>query len=865
MMEIRYGDYPKVAVLIKENAFKIARNIEKYYVSPLVDMGISISDIMVLPLSYDKKKVSVKYAKIWLNDIYESLPESVTTLLVTDGEYFKVLTGAKKADPHTGYIMPCIHEGFEDLSCTLSVNFQALVYTPDLQGKLTRSLEVVRDHLQNSYSAPGTGIITEEYYPKTVQEIEDWLENLHQYPKLSCDIEGFSLKFMDCGVGTISFCWNEHCGVAFPVDLQIFEHDAIKVRQLLLRFFKTYKGHLIYHNSSFDVKVLIYQLFMKNLGDYHGMLAGLDIMTRKLHDTKLIAYLALNKCGRTSYKLKDLAQEFAGNWAQDDIHDITKIDPDNLLRYNLVDGLSTWHLYNKYAPAVLDDKQEGIYFDLFLPAVKVLLQTELVGMPIDPVKVQEAKKILQDIVDDHTSFLLNNATVQSFQRKQRISMAEKDNAARLEKSITKKIKIKTWENFEDVQFNPNSNDQVKDLIYEFMGYEAVDFTDTKEPAVGAKTLKKVRNQSRTDDDREIFNNLIGLSKAMKVLTSFIPAFEEARQLPDGSYRLYGNFNLGGTQSGRLSSSNPNLQNIPSGSTYAAIIKACFISSHGRIFGGADFNALEAVIEALLSRDPNKQAIYIDGYDSHCFNTFHYFGDQMPDIINTLESINSIKKKYPELRQKSKAPTFALTYQGTWFTIMKSAGCSKEEAKQIEQRYLNAYKVSLKWLNDFLDEAHDIGYVAGCFGLKIRTPLLKGALKSKYKMPKGVQAERRSAGNAKTQSYGMLNTRATNEFMSRVWKSQYRYRIMPCAQIHDATYFVWDDDPWVTHWVNINLIECMRWQDLPELQHPVIKLGAELDLYWPHWGNKVTLKNGATVADIRQAACKHKEEVYAMAA
>jgi DNA polymerase I len=301
----------------------------------------------------------------------------------------------------------------------------------------------------------------------------------------------------------------------------------------------------------------------------------------------------------------------------------------------------------------------------------------------------------------------------------------------------------------------------------------------------------------------------------------------------------------------------NLQNLPSGSTFSKLIKACFISPPGWLFGGADFNALEAVCEALLSQDPNKQKIYTDGYDSHCFNTFHYFRDQLSGIIDTVASINSIKKLFGKLRQKSKAPTFALQYSGTWYTIMKSAGVSKEEAQSIENNYKETYKISLKWLKDFLDLAHDTGYIEGCFGLRIRTPLLKRALKSSYKMPREVAAERRSAGNAKTQSYGMLNSRAANEFMQRVWSSPYRLDIMPCAQIHDAAYFTWRDSIEVTTWVNKNLIECMQWQELPELQHEQIKLGAELDVYWPCWNDAMTLPNNIGKEEIVQLAAKHK--------
>ena len=73
----------------------------------------------------------------------------------------------------------------------------------------------------------------------------------------------------------------------------------------------------------------------------------------------------------------------------------------------------------------------------------------------------------------------------------------------------------------------------------------------------------------------------------------------------------------------------------------------------------------------------------DGYDGHCLRAFSYFGKQMPDIQDTVTSINSIETKYPDLRQKSKGPTFALTYNGTWHTLVSNIGIPKGEAKEIE--------------------------------------------------------------------------------------------------------------------------------------------------------------------------------------
>ena len=95
-------------------------------------------------------------------------------------------------------------------------------------------------------------------------------------------------------------------------------------------------------------------------------------------------------------------------------------------------------------------------------------------------------------------------------------------------------------------------------------------------------------------------------------------------------------------SGRLSSSNPNLQNIPSGSTYGKLVKRCFSAPKGWVFSGADFNALEDRINTLLTKDSNKLLVYTDGYDGHCLRAYYYWKELLPwvrQVDDTVECYN----------------------------------------------------------------------------------------------------------------------------------------------------------------------------------------------------------------------------------
>ena len=238
-----------------------------------------------------------------------------------------------------------------------------------------------------------------------------------------------------------------------------------------------------------------------------------------------------------------------------------------------------------------------------------------------------------------------------------------------------------------------------------------------------------------------------------------------------------------------------------------------------------------------------------GYDGHSLRAFAYFGNQMPDIEDTVDSINSIQQKYKKLRGDSKAPTFACTYAGMWTTLMKNCGFSEKLAKDVESKYHRLYKVSDDWVSQKLDEASKCGYITGAFGLRVRTPLLHQVVRGTKKTPSEAEAEGRTAGNALGQSWCLLNSRAASEFMGKVRKSQHRTHIRPCAQIHDAQYYMIPDDIDVLMYVNEHLVKAVQWQDHPDIAHPEVGLGGEVSIFYPSWEKEIVIPNGATQEEV----------------
>jgi len=224
----------------------------------------------------------------------------------------------------------------------------------------------------------------------------------------------------------------------------------------------------------------------------------------------------------------------------------------------------------------------------------------------------------------------------------------------------------------------------------------------------------------------------------------------------------------------------------------------------------------------------------------------------------VDSINSIQKLYKGLRQESKPPTFALTYQGTFKTLMTNCGFSEAQAREIEARYHDLYQVSDAWVQNKLDIASQVGYVTVAFGLRVRTPLLKQVLRGNSKTPYEAEHEGRTAGNALGQSWCLLNSRASAEFMGKVRESKHRLQIRPCAHIHDAQYMLVEDKIDAILFANEHLVKAVEWQEHPDIANDQVKLGGEFSIFWPDWAHELTIPNGAAEKEVFSLVEKHSQ-------
>lgn len=852
MRYITSQDTGKYPIAILGHQIRREEMIKTY----LLPNDLSMEDFIFIELhsAPGKKKTPAREIKEFIQQELQQVLDDAETqyIICTDSDYFKILTKEAKAEANLGYVCDSV---WGKQKVIYAPSYRQVFYDPPVvKSKIAQGMDALLNHIRGQYAEPGQGIIEFEAYPDTPEKIKAWLDQLLEMNKpLAIDIEAFGLKHYNAGIGTITFCWSKTQGIAFNVDYEpipgateapygrINRNDI--VRNLLREFFIKYTQRQMYHNISYDVYVLIYQLFMDNLIDTEGLLHGMEIMLRNWDCTKLITYLATNSCAGNHLSLKDQAQEYAGNYAQDDIKDIRLIPNEQLLRYNLIDGLCTWYTYEKHWDTLIADDQLDVYNNIFKPACEDIIQMQLTGMPMNMDTVNQVAKEMETDRSQALKTIRESKLMKNFTLMLRQEWVDDKNAKLKKKQVTLADC--------DIEFNPNSGPQLQKLLFDYIGLPVLGLTKSKQPATDGDTIKALRTHTQSEDVKELLNALIDYKLVDKIITSFIPAFRNAQPGPDGWHYLFGNLNLGGTVSGRLSASEPNLQTIPSGSKYAKKIKKCFEAPPGWIFCGLDFASLEDRISALTTKDPQKLKVYTDGYDGHSLRAYAYFGEQMPDIEDTVESINSIQHKYKSLRSDSKAPTFLLTYGGTYMGLMKNCGFSEEKAKTTEKRYHDLYVVSDMWVQAKLDEAAKTGYVTAAFGLRVRTPLLAQVLRGTCKTPYEAEAEGRTAGNALGQSWCLLNNRAGSEFMRKVRASEFRLDIRPSIHIHDAQYFMIRDNMDTLQFTNKHLVEAVNWQDHPDIAHPEVGLGGELSLFYPTWANEIEIPNHATPEEVHQ--------------
>ena len=263
-------------------------------------------------------------------------------------------------------------------------------------------------------------------------------------------------------------------------------------------------------------------------------------------------------------------------------------------------------------------------------------------------------------------------------------------AKNLSKEI-KKLDEKIHKFAGDDSFNINSPKQLGDILFNKLG---LDYERKK----GEKQSTGVEVLQKLVDKHEIIKPIMDYRTYNKLLTTYAEALP--KYIVDG--RIHTNFNQTETATGRLSSDNPNLQNIPIRTALGRELRKAFVPRKGYVFIDADYSQIELRVLAILSGDKNLINAYKGAADVHSATASEVFGVD-------------IDKVTPELRRKAKAINFGIVYGMSSYGLGEDLHIDTKEAKEYIEKYFTKYNKVKEYLDKTVEEAKNNGFVKTHYG------------------------------------------------------------------------------------------------------------------------------------------------------
>ena len=320
-------------------------------------------------------------------------------------------------------------------------------------------------------------------------------------------------------------------------------------------------------------------------------------------------------------------------------------------------------LEKKLRERIEADGLSGVLFDIELPLVEVLFEIERAGFKIDPDGIREFGDALGELAEDLAT---------------RIYMQ----AGR--------------------EFNINSPKQLGEVLYVDLGLSAGKKKKTKTGySTDAETLEELRAQSPIIDD------ILEYRQVTKLRSTYALVLPE---VADENHRIHTDFKQALTATGRLSSADPNLQNIPIRTKMGREFRRYFIADEGYTLVDADYSQIELRLLAHISDDYNMREAFLSGEDIHRKTAAAVFG--MPE-----EMVND------EMRKRAKAVNFGIVYGISGYSLSRDVGTTVAEATKYIKNYLMNYPSIDRYLEEVVEKAKECGYTSTVFGRRRYIPEL----------------------------------------------------------------------------------------------------------------------------------------------
>ncbi|MEQ8588076.1 MAG: DNA polymerase I [Thalassobaculaceae bacterium] len=390
--------------------------------------------------------------------------------------------------------------------------------------------------------------------------------------------------------------------------------------------------------------------------------------------------------------------------------------------YAAEDADMTWRLHQVLRPRLVDEHMTTVYETLERPLIPVLVDMERNGIKVDP-------KILNDMSADFAK-----------------RMAEREGEIHA---------------LAGREFNVGSPKQLGEILFDEMGIQGGKKGKTGAYSTGADVLEGLAAQGV-----ELAEKVLDYRQISKLKSTYTDALVD--DINPETKRVHTSYSMTGAATGRLSSNDPNLQNIPIRTEEGRKIRTAFVAEPGNLLLSVDYSQIELRLVADIAGLETMRAAFRDGIDIHAQTASEVFGVPLDEMT-------------PEVRRKAKAINFGIIYGISGFGLARQLGTPQGEAQQ----YINAYFERFPGIRDYMDEmkkrAHETGFVETKFGRKVHIKAIR------EKNPAQRNFGERAAINAPIQGTAAdIIKRAMVRLPPALKKAESKARML--LQVHDELLF-----------------------------------------------------------------------------
>ena len=474
------------------------------------------------------------------------------------------------------------------------------------------------------------------------------VENLLSQKAVCFDTETTSLEETEAELIGLSFSYKK--GLAYYIPISENQEEAKKTLEIFRPFFEEKNILRIAHNIKYDYKVLKNYDIEVQGAIFDTMIAHYLINPDMKHGMDYLSEIYLNYTPISIESLIGKKGKNQGNLRSASLKQQTN--------YAAEDADVTFQLYEIFEQKLKEENLENLFYRIEMPLMKVLAKMELAGISLD-------KECLK-----------------------KESLELENDLKNLEKKIFE---------FSGEEFNLNSPKQLGEILFEKLKLDAkAKKTKTGQYSTSEEVLQKLESK------HEIIKHILEYRTYQKLKSTYVDALP--MQVNEKTGRIHTNFMQTVAATGRLSSVNPNLQNIPIRTLRGQQVRAAFIASEGKKIISADYSQIELRLIAEISGEKNMIEAFQKGEDIHASTAAKLF--KIP--------LNEVTKLQ---RSQAKTVNFGIIYGVSSFGLSEQTGLSRTEAKQMIDAYFETYPRLKEYMNEQIMTARKNGYVETILGRK----------------------------------------------------------------------------------------------------------------------------------------------------